>query len=65
MNPKNTKDSKLISKKICKKEDCKKKAYAIILSKYLCEFHFREIKPQKESHFRYSPQIKANLGGLI
>ena len=61
MNPRLTKDSKLISKKICKKEYCKNKAYAIISLKYLCEFHFREISPLKERHFRHSPQNRVNL----
>ena len=65
MKPRHTRDSKLISKKICKKEYCKKKAYAIISLKYLCEFHFRELSPLKERHFRHAPQIRANFEFVV
>ena len=54
-------DSKLIEKKICQSKYCKEKAYAITKSKFLCRFHFREINPMKEKHFRYSSKNRANF----
>lgn len=65
MKPRNTKDSKLISKRNCGKKDCKEEAYAIIKSKFLCQFHFREISPLKERHFRHSPLIRANFEFVV
>lgn len=58
MKPRNTKDSKLISKRNCGTKYCKEKAYAITRAKFLCKFHFREIKPLKERHFRYRPSVR-------
>ena len=46
------KDQTLIKSKKCQEKGCKKFAYAIIKAKFLCEYHFREIKPSKEGGYR-------------
>lgn len=48
------KDYKLINSKKCQEKGCDWESYGIINAKFLCEVHFRAIKPQKEKKFRYS-----------
>jgi len=45
-------DYKLISLNECEILGCDWEAYAIATKKFLCEFHFREIKPSKEGRDR-------------
>lgn len=47
------KDYKTINKKKCMVKGCDWEGYGIINQKFLCELHFREIKPKKERKFRY------------
>ena len=44
-----TTDMEKISRRICEKKNCGDKSSAILNSKFLCEDHFREIHPGKES----------------
>ncbi len=39
---------KEIQKQKCETPGCKEQAFAIINTKFLCKFHFREAKPQNE-----------------
>ncbi len=38
-------DYKLIKTKKCQRKGCDWEAYGIINARFLCEIHFREIKP--------------------
>ena len=53
-----TSDMERISSRICQKKGCKNKSYALFHAKFLCKEHYREKKPNKESHFRYGRKVR-------
>lgn len=61
MKPRTSSDSKIINKRKCERKHCKREAYAIILTLYLCELHFRHMKPIREKHFRYGNKFSLTI----
>jgi|TARA_Y100000310_G_scaffold62935_1_gene58209 hypothetical protein len=46
-------DYLMIARKVCQEKDCREKCFGIIKCKFLCESHYKDLKPSKERRFRY------------